>query len=116
MRTKNEQKEIEKQLKLVGDLYRKIDLLKNEIKDLKQKLKTKKNNEDIYVFDPYDGLQEFVTIEDAKKYIIDSCTDPVEGIHPEIETFLIMKQTHQVEVVPIDDEEVFEIRFKSLND
>ena len=68
----------------------------------------------IYVFSPYDGLEKVESLKEAKKFILDSCIAPVEGIHPEIESFLIMKQTHQVEVVPIDEEEVFEIRFKEL--
>lgn len=68
----------------------------------------------VYVYDPYDGLQEFDTIEDAQKYILENCIDNDEGIHPEIESFLIMKQTHQIEVLPIDDSEVFEIKFNEL--
>lgn len=68
-----------------------------------------------YVFSPYDELEEFETIEEAKKHIHECCVDEEEGIHPEIESFMILQQTHEVVVVHIDEEEVFEIQFNECN-
>jgi copper oxidase (laccase) domain-containing protein len=75
-----------------------------------------------YVFSPYDELEEFETLEEAKKHIHECCVDEEEGIHPEIESFMILQQTHEVLVVPIDefDEDdidivgEFEIQFNEL--
>jgi copper oxidase (laccase) domain-containing protein len=75
-----------------------------------------------YVFSPYDELEEFETLEEAKKHIHECCVDEEEGIHPEIESFMILQQTHEIVVVPIDefDEDdfdavgEFEIQFKEL--
>ena len=71
--------------------------------------------DNFYVYDPYDGLQEFATIEDAKKYILENCTDPGDGIHPEIESFLILSQVSRVVPTPNDDmDEVFTVNFEDL--
>jgi hypothetical protein len=70
--------------------------------------------EKVRVFSAIEGLEVFDTFDEAKTYIIENFTDYDEGIHPDIEDILILRQTHKVSVVPLDDEELFTINFDGV--
>lgn len=68
----------------------------------------------IYVFSPYNGLEKVEGLKEAKKFILDSCIDAEEGIHPDAEDFLILQSVLKVVVKPNDEEEFYTINFEDL--
>ena len=55
--------------------------------------------EKVIVYDPLENfIYEFENIDEAKKWILESFTDKEDGIHPEIESVLILKKTHEIVV------------------
>lgn len=76
----------------------------------------KEIKEKVFVWDGVNSeMEEFDTIEEAKDWIKENFfSDEEDGIHPEIESVLIMKKTHEIVVNAIDEKELYEVIFKEV--
>lgn len=67
---------------------------------------------EILVWDGIAGeLHEFFYLEDAKEWIIDEYCSEEDGIHPDIESIMILKQTYEVVVSPNHRDHGYEVNF-----
>jgi len=65
----------------------------------------------IIVLDQVDGeIIKFDSLDEAKEWILDCFVQEPEGIHPEIESVLILEQTYKI-VVPENEDGTYSVNF-----
>jgi len=71
----------------------------------------------VFVWDGVNGeMEEFETIDEAKKFIKENFIDDTEGIHPDIESVIILEQKFNTVVEQIEGkEEEYKVIFRSVN-
>ena len=70
----------------------------------------------LFVWDGINGeMEEFTTIEEAKKFIKENFIDESEGIHPDIESVVIVEQILDTVVEEVEGkEEEYKVVFRSV--
>lgn len=82
--------------------------------DLVQKEQQKRIAENEKQYWIYDGIEnefeKYESLQEIKEHIAETCIDETEGIHPEIESILILKRASEVKV--IEDGEFYKVEFE----
>lgn len=82
--------------------------------DLVQKEQQKRIAENEKQYWIYDGIEnefdKYESLQEIKEHITETCIDETEGIHPDIESILILKKASEVKV--IEDGEFYKVEFE----